>query len=424
VTFQYSVGTRFFIPENARRCEFAPIDGESLYSLSQKYNICMEDILDASNLSMYSKDFKERFLAIPLDGVHCYDETGQRLNVPEESVYKPEDGESFLDVAREHNICIDGLWDSNPIMTRWDGASYRMPEVIFIPKVKTCKFTMTLTTQSNATLLGLAVLTNICRNRIEDTNPHLGVSENSYGLGFNEKIAVGQTVTLPDRPPCYQLISQEYIEQIRYACYAVPVEPESDFTGHVPPVTASLEEALPNCYEITDGMTLFYDNAPYTLYEQRGSDIVYSECTGIELNTLSRVNESLPVPFISARGSILVPQPHTDCNIAEYRNTFLKRRQEQAYKAGYLIDGVYNVNYQETLSSIGRKFGYLSQWIADANGLSAPYTIYYLQELKLPSYPSLYTLGSAAGVIVLASSAIYGVRRWFRRRTQGKKKNI
>jgi LysM repeat protein len=97
-----------------------------------------------------------------------------------------------------------------------------------------------------------------------------------------------------------------------------------------------------------------------------------------------------------------------------------------AYKAGYLIDGVYTVNYGDTLSSIGHKFGYLPQWIADANNLSDPEMIYFLQELKMPSFPSFYTLvpvGGAVGFTVLMSTAIYRLRRWRRNRYSSKKKN-
>jgi hypothetical protein len=424
--FPYMAGIRLFVPEGIRHCDFVQTQ-ESLYSLSQQYNVCMEVILDASGMPLYPDHSEGILHSIPLDKTPCYDVHGQRLNVPEEMVYKPQAGESFLDIAQKYNICMDSLWDANPVMDYWDGASYRMPDVIFIPHVKPCEFTRTLTSRSNMSLLGLATLTNICRNQIDKVNPHLGLSEADpqETYRFAEKIAAGKTIIIPERPPCYRLLSQESIEQIHYVCYVVPVTSESDFTGHIPPVNMSLQGDLPYCYEITEDMTVFYENTPYSLYNRR--DYGYSndiaDCHGIEQGLMAQLNEDKPWHM---EGYFLIPQPHKECDIEAYRDLARKRYQEQTYLAGYLIDGIYRVNYDDTLSSISRKYGYLPQWIADANGISLSDPIYFLQELKMPPYPSLYTLlpaGGAAGVIVLASGAIYGLRRWLRQRNQGKKKN-
>ena len=129
-------------------------------------------------------------------------------------------------------------------------------------------------------------------------------------------------------------------------------------------------------------------------------------------------------------GWALIPQPHENCpllNPTDY-SIRLTYYREMSYKAGYLIDGVYYVNYQDTLSSIGRTYGYLPSMIAAENGLIDLDTIAYMQALKMPTYPSLYTLASvvgAGGVIVLMSTGIYGLRRWIHARThaRGKKKN-
>jgi hypothetical protein len=438
----YIAGMKLFVPETARRCDYVPAETYNLYDVSQKYNVCMEAILDISDMDLYSSPSKasesidDFYLSIPLDVPPCYSDDGQRLNVPEEKLYAPQTGEIFADVARKHNLCMDALWDANPVMNEWDSVSYRLPDVMFIPVKSPCKFTMSLTSRSNMTLMGVATMVNVCRNRIYDDNPHLGLvgtEEGDRGIYlFDEKIPSGKTITFrEDRPPCYRMISQEHIDQIHYVCYAVPVTPGTDYSGHIPPINGSAQDDLPYCYETSPNMTVIYNNVSYTVYQQKTNDTyrAMGRCFGIDAEKLQEINQTIPDdtrPY-SFYWLVFIPQPHKDCwMLTDDYQTYYQRYLEQGYRAGYLRDGIYAVNYQDTLGSIGRKFGYLPQWIADTNGISLSDPIYYLQELRMPPFPSLYTFLSIGGVAVgvgLIGGTLYGLRRWRRRRFMSKKKN-
>ncbi len=420
---------RVFVPPGARHCErlYVEEDIGSLYDLSQTVNVCMEDILEASGRFLTRiKGFMSYIIYVPVDVPPCYDEHGKRLGHNDFGLYEPQEGESFLGIAQDHDVCFDDLWEANPVMSTWNGSSGLLPEVVFLPSTPACKSTnATLTVRPNQTLHGLSLLTNVCVNRLIEANPWL----QKLDPDLSAVLPAGETVIIPERPNCYYLTYSPILmdlKMIPYACYAVPVTDASDFTGHEPIITASNTD-LPYCYERKDGMTIIYQNEPYTLYRIRGyeSYTLISQCFDIPIDALQNVNME-DDPWTTYHnttifwGGLLIPQPHADCvfnTLDGYPH--YEQFMTMTSNAGSLQEGVYIVNYQDTLSSIGRKYGYPYQWIANANNISAPYTIYYLQQLKMPSMPSLYTLvplGGATGVTLLVSIAIYGLRRWSRSR--------
>lgn len=436
MVYHYVTTARLFVPPGARRCEpFQSPEGVSLYELSQMTNVCMEDMLSASGFFLRRMNgYSGQPFMLPVDLPPCYDADGQRIGRTDRGLYSPMEGESFLDIARDQDVCLDDLWDANPVMETWNGLTPLLPEMMFLPDAPSCASPdMTMRLPANQTLHSLSLLTNVCVKRLIDANPSLQALDPET----TDILPAGKTLAIPERFPCYYLTFspyETYIKMRPYVCYAVPITEEADFIGHEPPITASGDTDLPHCYERTEGMTVIYENEPYTLYRIRGyeSYTMISQCFEIPIDRIQNINaEDKPWKAYQDTtrfwGGLLIPQPHADCTL----NTTDNNQHHQiyismVYTAGYLVEDTYFVNYGDTLSSIGRAFGYPYQWIAQANNLSEPYTIYFLQELKMPSYPSLYTLipvGGAGVMIVLASSAIYGLRSLHRRRTKGKKKN-
>jgi hypothetical protein len=431
----YISGMRVFVPEGASHCATVPPMSGSLYKISQQENICMETMLLTSGLKLMWSSSDSNYeipLQYPLSAAPCYDGSGQRNGFKDREVYTPQIGESFLDIARAHDVCLDDLWNANPVMETWDGWTYVLPPVVFIPNTDACD-QQQYTVHANQTWHAVSLLTNTCINRLADAN-------RTVNSAWLEVIPEGTTLTIPQRPHCYDLAdSMSGLKMRTYICYSVPVTAESDFTGHKPAISGSLDTDLPYCYDRNQGMTIFHNNAPYTLYNMRGyeSFLVVSQCFGVKpealltLNLYDRFNSAWSVSSGSLnttyQGPLLVPQPHADCSLlVDDPSTHWQRYVEMTYKAGSLQDGIYIVNYGDTLSSIGHKYGYLPQSIADENGLPNPNVLYYLQELKLPTHPSLYTLapvGAAAGGLVLAGGLFIGLRRWSSRRGKSKKKN-
>lgn len=429
----YISGMRVFVPEGTRNCGTVPPASGSLYKISQEKNVCMETLLATTGSKLVGFNGEYGLpLQYPLNAAPCYDENGDRFGFDDRAVHVTLLGESFLDIARAYDVCLQDLWDANPVMDAWDGWWYLLPTVVFIPDTDPCA-QQQFTVQSPLTLHGISLLTNTCLNRLTEANPTIETS-------WSELVPEGMTLTIPQRPHCYDFSSiQGGLRLQPHICYTVPVTAEADFTGHKPAVSASLNTDLPYCYDRVQGMTIFNNNAPYTLYQMRGyeSMLVLSQCFDVEpeafltLNLYDRFNSAWSVTPASLnmtyQGPLLIPQPHSDCALLTVDDgTHWQRYVEMTYKAGSVQDGVYIVNYGDTLSSIGRKFGYLPQAIADENNLTDPAVIYYLQELKMPSTPSLYTLapvGAAAGGLVLAGAIFLGLRRWSRGRAKGKKKN-
>lgn len=456
--FYHGIGERIFVPQNTRRCDFFPVNDKTLYEVSQDTNVCMETLLEASGLELIRQcvldergmciqppleesgmqffTFESQLLvshvSVPTDAPDCYDALGQRIGHDDREVYKPQVGESLLDIAQSHQVCLDDLWNANPVMNEWQGWLYLIPQAVFIPNTPPCEGDMTYTVQDNQTLHTISLVTNVCLNRLFDANP-------SIKTLWYEALPAGHVINIPKRPHCYDFKDTWPDLKLQpHICYSEPVTAESDFTGRKPAIRTSLIADLPYCYDRVYGMTVFHDNEPYTLYNMHGyeSFITVSQCFGLKLEELLTLNlydsfnsawSVSPAAYQTYWGPVLVPQPHADCPLLGVDDkTHYQRYVEMTYKAGSLQEGVYTVNYQDTLSSIGRKYGYLPQSIADANNLPNPNEIYYLQELKMPSYPSLYTLapvGGVVGTLVLAGVAIYGLRYWSRTRSKSKKKN-
>jgi hypothetical protein len=419
----YLEGMRLFVPRDAQQCiAFPHQEGQTLLTVSQQTNVCVGVIAKASYLRYGYVSNPTLF--VPVDAPPCYDAEGHRLGMKQREIYTTQPTDSFLEVALKYEVCLNDLWDANPVMTDWFNAgpfsNRQLPGEIFIPDTPPCAEPMKYTLPISQTGSQLIALTNVCGNRLSDANPDIPM-----GGSF---IAMGVIITIPERPHCFNFARG--VRQV-HTCYPIPITAETDLTGHEPPLSWSYDTDLPYCYQLSDGMTVWYENKPYTMYADYGSALVTLQCFDVDDVYIVRMQYG-EIGRWSEYGKrfhgdwLMIPQPHADCPLLHMDRKMRQERMNAYRTIGALYNGIYRVDMDETLSTIGRKLGYLPLSIAQANNLSEPYNIYFLQELKMPPYPSLYTLipvGGAGVVIVLASSAIYGLRRWRRSRYKGKRKN-
>jgi LysM repeat protein len=416
----YMEGMRLFVPNEVTHCHVIPYqEGQSLYGISQQTNVCIEAIIEASDLKR--RRLSNPPLFIPDDQPPCYDTEGHRIGMKDREVYFTQSTDSFLDIALKYEVCLNDLWDANPVMVDWYVSAYTvptrsLPPQIFIPDTPPCAEPMVYRLPVSQNLFEISTLTNVCWNRLAYANPKV-------------ELVVGAKLIIPQRPHCFHLPSG--LMQA-HMCYPISITAETDLTGHEPPLSWSLDTDLPYCYQLTDGMTVFYENKPYTLYTSYGSVLATLQCFNVDDVYVVRMRFG-QIYLWSEYGKrlydtdwLMIPQPHADCPLLHMDREARGKWASEHYQRGELYNGIYRVQTNDTLSSIGREFGYLPVWIAQANNLSEPYTIYFAQELKMPNFPSLYILlgiGQVVGIFCMIGGAIYGLRSLLRRRSQGKKKN-
>jgi hypothetical protein len=413
----YMEGMRLFVPNEVTHCRVIPYEeGQTLYGVSQQTNVCIEAIIDASDLKRGR--LSNPLLFVPDNQPPCYDAEGHRLEMKDREVYTTQPTDSFLDVALKYEVCLNDLWDANPVMVDWYVSAYivpthSLPSEIFIPDTPPCAEPMIYRLPVSQNLFEISALTNVCWNRLAYANPKV-------------ELVVGAELIIPQRPHCFHLPSGRLQT---HTCYPIPITAETDLTGHEPAISWSYNTDLPYCYQLADGMTVFYENKPYTLYTNYGSVLVTLQCFDVDDVYVVRM-EYGEIGLWSEYGKrfhggwLMIPQPHADCPLLHMDREARGKWASEHYQRGELYNGIYRVQTNDTLSSIGRQFGYLPGWIAQANNLSEPYTIYFSQELRMPNFPSLYILlgmVQIVGIFCVISGAIYGLRRY--RNSKGKKKN-
>lgn len=436
-----------FIKHNARACDFVVFNtlDLTLYDVSREYNVCLETLIDVNNWWWHEtwEVAPDSKLGIPQELSPCYDDDGNRVNHDDKTVHETQPNEFLIDIAEQYDVCIQDLVAANPFIHTH---RVRPPQILFIPDVPLCDNPREYTLRDGETYVSVSQYYNVCLNRIVDANPQLMMQQTDASetpfyildLALRQPEA-GITLTVPERPACYEMIYQEgnYIGTTmpEYVCYAQPIDVSEDYTGHEPVISPIAQDAKDNfCYAAGEyATTLIYENEPVTLYRIRPYDTMFTvaQCFHVDITELVNLNTPSAYPsHVHQYGSWVLP-PHYDRNcelLALTPEQYNQQIRDLMNRAGSLgDDGIYIVNHQDTLSSIGKQFGYLPQWIAAANNLENPEMIFYLQELKMPSYPNYWQLAGIGGGIIAVLAIGTGtslLRRWRRRKPKRKNEDV
>jgi LysM repeat protein len=441
--FNASMFVEVFVNETMRRCDWVEVQGsypnsETLFEFSTRLNTCMEVISKANEWVEVYRPLRNNVLHVPQNTPACYDEHGLRIGKNDRARHILANGDAIFDVAQQYNVCLADLFAANPLLDR---QGYNIPSVLFIPNTPPCDYTYPIehTVQADESLVTISKLYNVCFNRIidatgvENLRYREGVpTEEGYTPTIIAALAKGSIVLIPERPDCYTFdYEANRYEMQTHLCYTEAVDFTQDYSRHEPPISFTYDTDSGNCTEYgeyVNMLTVIYGNQTLTLYQMRpyafDTLVTVAQCFGVDpyalIETQARyANNSLP------SGYIVLPNDYDrECYLrtADER-TLVQKARELSYQAGYLDEnGVYTVNYQDTLSSIGRTYGYLPQWIADYNRLPGTDMIYYRQQLQLPPHPSLYDLAKVGGAVVgtlVVSGLVFGLYRW---RTSGARK--
>jgi LysM repeat protein len=421
-------GMTLFIAPGAQRCEMHRATNETLYDLSRRFNVCMEAIQHA-NLSYWrhwrlsdSVAYLDIPIAIPVAAPPCYDAAGARIGHQDRAVYRPAPAENLFAIAQQHQVCINDLLAANPFIVV---DALAAPAAVFIPAAPPCHETADVPhrVREGDTLYLLSLLYNVCYNRITDANPALAYAR-AADTGLLSQLRIGSTVIVPvQRPDCYYPGTRTMVD---YVCYPQPVDLNADYRGQVPPLAPITGTDSGYCHPRSNTTPVIYNNEPLLVYRLRPLDtaITLGQCFGVKPEALLAANAITYPPEVRPAGWWVIPAPyHADCYLLTADvDTYRQVETAAQHRAGYLIDGVYTVNHQDTLSSLGRTFGYLPAEIARVNDLGDGHWIYYRQELRLPPYPSLYVLLPVVAVTLAVSTGVLLLRVLFRRYRAGRRK--
>jgi LysM repeat protein len=418
-----SAGITVFI-DNVQTCDKAVLKpGEWLDTISRQYNVCIEALNDV-NFNRPLKSDSDSTIHVPIGAQPCYDANGQRLGHKDRLLYRLESKETILDVADKFHVCVDELIEANPfIYINSHGVHASTPPVLFIPETPPCPdSTIHHIVKGIENAESLGHLYNICPNRIDEVYPQYQ----------DTTFPPGMYLTIPRRPKCldsykYWYSGYRYTHQylIPYTCYREPLYFDKNYAGTQPPLSPDSNTDSGHCYRLDSTTPVLYKNEWLTIYYSRTTDSYYTiaQCYGVSLEALTQINSKNYPATVIRTGSVVIPTPHHDCELAhmtdeQYTNWFNLREP----RLGQLDDkGIYTVDYADTLSSIGRRFGYLPSMIAAENHLEAPYWIYPYQELQMPRMPSLYDIGKSVLYVGGVGVGMIGFGL-YRMRRRGKKK--
>jgi hypothetical protein len=479
-------GDRLYIPESARHCDYVQEVGTSLIELAREYNVCIETLIDINegisswahlvdNNSVVNPQDRDAYYGgvfVPTEESPCYDENGLRLGQHDRAVHETSKDEWLFAIAQDYGVCMADLVKANPLLATYPASD--LPSLIFIPN-GTCSEVAddgfvhhqiqapdeSSAIASTRNLMSLSYIYNVCPSDILEANPGLiSAEQEGYISGWfytqdhhsvvrsywlNE-MEVGQTILIPaDRLPCYdyqiplrgighyQFVSSDMPLPIDYVCYAQEVNPDNDYTGHEPvisPVPYS-EEAY--CYNRLEDPRIVLNNESYTLYPF-GKDAYLFElaaCFGADGYAIIRIEAE---DLGQAQGDWYsdaywgIPNATKDCALIgddyEAAMTWKHAFYDEAGFGQINENGLYAVTYGDTLTDIGRRYGYLPAWIKAENNMSEDW-VYPYQLLRLPSYPNLYQSGSVVGGLLGLGLLGFGVKFILRLRDgrKGKRKN-
>lgn len=237
---------------------YSPESWESFYDISQRFNICVNDLLKANSFLQKSVARKHH-LFIPQTRP-CYDtETGMPL------IYEDADG--------------------NPL-----------------PQPQVSEHLVYYGSQNDL----LPYYYNVCINRIRDANA------NKYDDRGNAQYL--GTIIPTDRPPCYD----ENWNFIEYVCYDQPVDFDTDYRTTNTPITFDVHGT--HCYDLSNPNTvIWYQGKPYKVQYYKGtpfeSRLFTAWCFGLTMQDIYTINadkDFLPLLPYYTRA---IPLPTRDCYI-------------------------------------------------------------------------------------------------------------
>jgi hypothetical protein len=479
-------GDSLYISSDARRCDYVEEVGKTIVDLAYEYNVCVETIIDLNDGtsswthlinqdSVVNPNDHDAFyggLFVPTEEPPCYDENGLRNNHNDRAVHQTSKDEWLFKIAQDYELCIVDLLAANPMLSTYPRTD--LPSLIFIPN-GTCSdvqedgFVHAPIPDTNESgyipdsthIMRLSYIYNVCANEIIEANPSLILEEREgYVAGWLytwdnnhnfmsyllNPLEVGQTILIPTGTlPCYdyhipvtgighyQQVSPDLPMPIEYVCYAQAVNPDMDYTGHEPAISPVPYSEDAYCYNRIEDPRIVLNNVTYTLYPFGKDAYLFelAECFGADGYEITHIS---PMDLGQVQGDWYndsywaIPNATKDCAlIGDDYEAALAWKREFYSRAGFgqiNEEGLYAVTYGDSLSSIGRRYGYLPSWIKAENNLSEDW-VYPYQLLRLPSYPNIYTMSSIAGVLVGVGVLGFGTKavlRW-RGGRKGKRKN-
>jgi LysM repeat protein len=479
-------GDSLYISEDARHCDYVQEVGKTIVDLAYEYNVCVETIIDlndgasswthlVNNDSVVNPNDRDAYylgLFIPTEEPPCYDENGLRNNHSDRAVHHTSKGEWLFKIAQDYEVCMGDLVRENPMLSNYPATE--LPSLIFIPDT-TCSDvqedgfvhhliqaeTVGSLFAKTTNLMSISYIYNVCPSDILEANPSLILeAREGYYTGWfytwdNQHrtmsyllnpLEEGQQILIPaDTLPCYdyqipvtgighyQQVSPMIPMPIEYVCYAQEVSPDTDYTGHEPAISPIPYSEEAHCYNRIEDPRVVLNNVTYTLYPFGKDAYLFelAECFGangyeiihITAMDLGQVNGNW---YNNAYWAI--PNATRDCALIGDDYEAARAWKRDFYdRAGFgqiNEEGLYAVTYGDSLSSIGRRYGYLPSWIKAENNLSEDW-VYPYQLLRLPSYPNIYTMSSIAGVLLGLGVLGFGTKaviRW-RGGRKGKRKN-
>lgn len=236
--------------------------GDTVYSISQHYNVCVRDLL---RVNPTLKDW------IPTDY----------------SVFIPQTRPCYNQISRLPLIYEDETGNPLPEPRTSDQLIYYGGE----------------------SLGHISRYYNVCVNRIEDANRDKLTRERSY-LGW---------IIPTDRPPCYDADGF----RIEYVCYDQPIDFTLDYRSITDEVSFDMEGD--HCYDLAAPETVvWYHNKPYQIVKHREQEIFSSRafmawCFGVSLDEINAINDDPVMLAMMPYYTRAIPRQTRECYVQNPR---------------------------------------------------------------------------------------------------------
>ena len=363
-TFIIKAGTEIEIPP-ASECDEIPDDpvnfivkdGDTLWDIAYRYNLPMDDIIQAS------ADSPESTITRELLPTMDFNKIGKEL------VFVIPDSSGEFDLRYGDRLLV---YEED------DRIEYVSP---------------------NLSLSEVAKCYGIDRDRIEEEN-------GLWGMGFN-----GGSLIIPD--PEHDCILYGSNRYGTLACYPELIEDMVEISGEAPPVTL-LQPDTAYCYDSHDVYeALFYDQ-PVILFDSDVNGYLDDnenwDLTWAMIDYCFRNDKALyrDVTWETYDATILPPDDnisvihlpeHITCNREMFNDFYL-----------------YQVQSYDTLSGIAKAYGTHTDLIASANNMENKHMIFVGQYLDIPR-PTLPQILQAVAIGIGLLLSVVGLRRLMRRQT-------
>jgi LysM repeat protein len=230
---------------------------DTVYSISQAYNVCVSDLLKAN--PMLVSAMPTGYPTFIPSVRPCYDEASGRP-----LIYETVNGQSLSEPHVDHRLMYYG---SQPI-------GY------------------------------ISHYYNVCANRIEDANWAKKNRITTY-LGW---------IIPTDRPPCYDADGSA----INYVCYRHPIDFHVDYSRFREPI--NFDNDGTHCYDLALPETLvWHQNKPYKVLNYEDdmltSRVFMAWCFGVSLTEINAINEDSKILSLLPFHWRAIPVPTRDCYI-------------------------------------------------------------------------------------------------------------